>query len=266
MIAKNRWLTLCSLLIFTGLPGTLAADEIRVAVASNFVVTMKSLADAFEAQSTHRLVIASGSTGKHFAQISHGAPFDLFFAADAKRPQLLEQQGLAVAGTRFTYALGTLTLWQPAKNILHTDESDPPQDSTLLETLKQAKFSYIAIANPKLAPYGMAAKESLQALGLWEKLQAQVVRGENIAQAYHFVHSGNAQLGFVAHAQIVQHAPNASGRYWQVPQSYHQAIEQQAVQLNDKSATREFVKYLQTPAAKLIIQQHGYLTSDNLRR
>ncbi|MCF6224803.1 MAG: molybdate ABC transporter substrate-binding protein [Xanthomonadales bacterium] len=268
MIPRVRYLKLCLLLICSSLPVTLAAAEIRVAVASNFVVTMKSLARAFEAQNEHRIVIASGSTGKHFAQISHGAPFDLFFAADAKRPQLLEQQGLAIAGSRFTYAVGTLILWQPEKN------KAPPQDrktsllqgDSLLAELKQANFSYLAIANPKLAPYGMAAKESLQALGLWEKLQNQIVRGENISQAFHFVHSGNAQLGFVAHAQVIQQSLDAKGRFWQVPAHYYQPIEQQAVQLNNKAATRAFVKYIRSPAAKLIIQQHGYLTSDTLER
>lgn len=259
---------LCLLLILSSLPGVLAAAEVRVAVASNFVVTMKSLARAFEAQSEHRMVIASGSTGKHFAQISHGAPFDLFFAADAIRPQLLEQQGLAIAGSRFTYAVGTLMLWQPEKN------RAPPQDrktsllqgDSLLAELKQANFSYLAIANPKLAPYGKAAEETLLALGIWDKLQTKIVRGENISQAFHFVHSGNAQLGFVAHAQVIQQGLDAKGRFWQVPAHYYQPIEQQAVQLNDKAATRAFVKYIRSPAARLIIQHHGYLTSDTLER
>lgn len=258
----------CLVLVFASAPGPLAAAEIRIAVASNFVVTMKALARAFEAQSEHRIVIASGSTGKRFAQISHGAPFDLFFSADAKRPQLLEQQGLITAGSRFTYALGTLLLWQPEK------KNNPPRDTktllfhddTLLTELMQGKFSYLAIANPKLAPYGLAAKESLQALGLWEKLQKQIVRGENIAQAFHFVYSGNAQLGFIARAQVIQQGPDGRGRFWQVPADYYQPIEQQAVQLNDKASSNAFIEYVRAPAARLIIQQNGYLTSDTLGR
>ncbi|MCF6262671.1 MAG: molybdate ABC transporter substrate-binding protein [Xanthomonadales bacterium] len=272
MTPRVSYFIFCSLLIFSSLPGTLEAAEIRVAVASNFVVTMKLLARSFETQNNHRIVIASGSTGKHFAQISHGAPFDLFFAADAKRPQLLEQQGLAIDGTRFTYALGTLTLWQPEQTTNRSDNSTGMRETTsiesnsILKTLKQANFNYLAIANPKLAPYGMAAKESLQALGLWEKLQTQIVRGENISQAFHFVYSGNAQLGFVAHAQLIHLDPDARGGFWQIPPHYYQPIEQQAVQLNDKAATRAFVEYIRSPAAKLIIQQQGYLTSDTLGR
>lgn len=258
MIVKSWFAALCPLLIFTSLSGSLAAAEIRVAVASNFVLTMKSLARSFEDQSEHRLVVASGSTGKHFAQIKHGAPFDLFLAADAKRPQLLEQQGLAVTGSRFTYAIGTLTLWQPEISI--------SANNSLLDALKQTNFTYLAIANPKLAPYGLAAKQSLQTLGLWDTLQAKIVRGENISQAFHFVYSGNAQLGLIAHAQVIQLKSENGGRYWQVPQHYYQPIQQQAVQLNNKPATRAFAKYLRSLEAKLIIQQHGYLTSDSLER
>ncbi|RKZ91942.1 MAG: molybdate ABC transporter substrate-binding protein, partial [Gammaproteobacteria bacterium] len=168
--------------------GNVMAEEIRVVVASNFTDAIREIAGRFEMKTQHKVSVISGSTGKHYAQISNGAPFDVFFAADVKRPELLEQQGLALPGSRFTYAVGKIVLWSPDQDYIDTSAN----------VLKQGKFNHLSIANPKLAPYGRAAQQVLKKLGLWNKLQGRMVRGENIGQAFQFVKSGNARLGFVA--------------------------------------------------------------------
>jgi len=248
-------------LLFSSRPAS--ADEIRVAVASNFAPTLKTLALTFEKNSEHRLVLASGSSGKHYAQISHGAPFDLFFAADAKRPQLLERKGLAIAGSRFTYAYGKLVLWQPQKHSVdyQTSAINTPEENPILGNLKQAGFRYLAIANPKLAPYGKAAEETLIKLGLWDTYRSRIVRGENIAQAFHFIKSGNAQLGFIAYSQIKNTEFDSAGSYWQVPATYYQPIKQQAVILKHGPAAVAFMTFMRSPVAIGIIRQAGYLTT-----
>ena len=226
------------------------AGEIRIAVASNFTGTMKILAAQFEQQSSHNVVLASGSTGKHFSQISNGAPFDAFFAADARRPTLLESSGLIVPGTRFTYAIGRLVLWSSEDGYV-----DPEG-----KVLDHGDFKRLAIANPRLAPYGKAAQQVLLTKGLWQPLQKRIVRGENIAQAYQFTVSGNAQLGFVALSQIQQHNPEAQGSYWIVDPSLHDPIEQQAVLLTDKPAARSFMVFVKSNEARAILQRNGYDT------
>lgn len=226
------------------------ADEIRVAVATNFVTTLQALASRFETETGHKITLASGSTGKHYAQIKHGAPFDLFFAADERRPALLEKEGIAVPGTRFTYAQGRLVLWGPDENLVDTNG----------HVLTTNNFRKLAIANPKLAPYGLAAREVLQARGLWKKLQPRLVRGENIGQTYQFVRTGNAQLGFVAAAQVFATDEKASGSYWEPPQSLYTPIIQQAVLIKDTPTARAFIAFVKTDAARALIQQHGYHT------
>jgi molybdate transport system substrate-binding protein len=228
-------------------PQTCAA-KLRIAVASNFALAMDRLAHDFESKTDHQLLISSQSTGKHYAQIQQGAPFDLFFAADSQHPLLLEQQGLAQAGSRFTYALGKLVLWSP---ILATE-------AELRKVLQQVEFNYLAIANPKVAPYGRATKQVLQHLDLWDKLPTRMVRGENIGQTLQFIHSGNAQLGFIAQSQLAQLDRNKAGSYWQIPQSLYSPIEQQMVLLVDSVASREFMAYIKTPSAAKIIHDLGY--------
>jgi molybdate transport system substrate-binding protein len=229
-------------------PGQADADKIRVATASNFQATLSELAALFEAGSAHEVIIIPGSSGKHFAQILQGAPFDALFSADRERPVRLEREGLAIAGSRFTYALGQLVLWYPAAG-----NEDAAENS-----LKQGKYRYLAIANPKLAPYGEAAREVLQALGLWDRAGKRLVRGENIAQTYQFVFSGNAELGFVALAQLGPGNRPASGSRWRVPADLYRPIEQQAVILQDKSAVRDFMVFVRGEEAARIIQNHGY--------
>lgn len=230
--------------------GQLVAKEIRVAVASNFSETMKALVDGFEANTDHEVTLIIGSTGKQYAQIINGAPFDLFFAADMERPKLLEREGLALPDTRFTYAVGKLVLWSPK-----TDYVDPEGS-----VLKRGDFRFLAIANPKLAPYGKAAQEALEELGLWDGLTGKIVRGENITQAYQFVKSGNAELGFVAYSQVISPNRPTEGSHWEVSQALYTPIEQQAVLLKDSPTARAFLSYIQSNEALKIIREYGYDT------
>ncbi len=224
-----------------------AAGEIHVAVASNFSGAMRAISARFEAQTGHRVILSSGSTGKHYAQIRNGAPFDAFFAADEQRPKLLEQAGLGVAGSRFTYARGRLVLWSPRAGYV-----DPAGD------VLRGEFRHLAVANPRLAPYGRAARETLLALGLWEAVAPRLVRGESVAQTLQFVASGNAELGFVAYAQIRQPRGAVSGSYWDIPQSLYTPIIQQAVLLSDDAEARALLAYIKSRPARRIIAAYGY--------
>jgi len=226
------------------------AEEIRVAVASNFAVVMRTVAAGFEAGTGHKVKLIFGSTGKHYAQIKNGAPFDAFFAADAQRPERLEQEGVAVGNSRFTYAIGKVVLWSPRPDYVDPDA----------RVLQQGHFRFLAIANPRLAPYGQAAQEVLQARDLWANVSGRLVRGENIAQTFQFVKSGNAELGFVAYSQIKR--PNApiEGSYWVVPQVLYTPIRQQAVLLKDNKPARAFLSYVQSNEALKIIHDYGYET------
>jgi len=224
------------------------AEVIRVAVASNFKTTLEVLAKKFEAHTVHHVILVSGSTGKHYAQIIHGAPFDAFFAADSKRPKRLEKEGLAITGSRFTYALGKIILWSPKTNYV-----DP---SGLI--LKKGEFRHLALANPRLAPYGRAAREVLQTLGLWKQLRTRLVRGENISQTFQFIASGNAELGFIAYSQMKTFSDSA-GSTWEIPENLYHPIEQQAILLKDRVSTRAFLRFVRGKIAQKIIKTHGYL-------
>ncbi|MCP3869871.1 MAG: molybdate ABC transporter substrate-binding protein [Gammaproteobacteria bacterium] len=225
-----------------------AVAELRIAAASNFNAALESIAHRFEAQSGHRVRLSFGASGKHFAQIRNGAPFDLFFSADTKRPTLLEQEGLALPGSRFTYAVGKLVLWSPREDYIDADG----------QVLDQGSFRYIAIANPRLAPYGKAARQVLQARGLWEKMRPITVRGENIGQTFQFVSSGNAELGFVAYSQIRNPDQKMGGSFWRVPQSLYTPIQQQAVLLKDSDPARSFLKFVKSEKSLAILKQYGY--------
>ncbi len=225
------------------------ADSINIAVAANFSAPAREIGKAFQQKSKHTVVISSGSTGKLFAQIEHGAPFDLFLAADARRPQLLEQNGKAVPGSRFTYALGKLVLWSPRPGYVD-DQGD---------VLKKGDFKRLAIASPRLAPYGLAAQQVMERLGVWQDLRGRLVQGENIAQTFQFVTSGNASLGFVALAQI--RITGNSGSVWVIPGELYQPIQQQAVLLQrgkSSAAANAFLRYLKGSEAREIIQNMGY--------
>jgi molybdate transport system substrate-binding protein len=248
MTMMRRFLPVLLMTLVLATPGHSCADELRIATASNFKNTMTVLARKFEQQSEHRVVPVYGSTGKHFAQIINGAPFDAFFAADSRRPERLEKDGLIVPGSRFTYAVGRLVLWSPQTG--YVDE--------LGQVLEQGKFRHLAIANPDLAPYGVAAREVLQSLGLWQALSPRLVRGENIGQTFLFVHSGGAELGFVAWSQLATAAQPVEGSYWRVPETLYHPVEQQAVALKDSLALRAFMSFVRKPEATGIIRDHGY--------
>ena len=230
--------------------GQSIAEETRVAVASNFRVAIETLAERFEADTGHEVSLIFGSTGKHYAQIKNGAPFDAFFAADIKRPELLEQEGAALPGSRFTYALGKLILWSPQAGYV-----DPEG-----KVLGQGTFRHLAIANPKLAPYGKAAREVLQARGVWNALKAKTVRGENISQTFQFVSSGNAELGLVAWSQVKQPGHRMTGSWWKVPQALYTPIEQQAVLLKENTAARAFLSFMKSEKSRALIRSFGYDT------
>jgi len=222
------------------------AKKVQVAVASNFATAIGPLATLFETQSNHKLLVSLGSTGKHFAQITQGAPFDVFLSADSARPKALEDQGKTI-GNRFNYATGELIL------LSYRSETEP-----LVGRLSNANFNLIAIANPKLSPFGRAAQQVLQKLYLWEKLSPKIVRGENINQAFQFVYTGNAQLGLIAKSQLQKISSASPDQYWIIPKTYYEPIIQQAVLLTDNSAAKEFTEFLQSPQAITIIKSLGY--------
>ena len=231
--------------------GQAYAEEALVAVASNFVGIASVLEADFERATEHELTITSGSTGKLFAQIVHGAPYDVFLAADRQRPRRLVEQGYAVEGSQRTYANGRLTLMASLGDERATDASDA------VTRLKQGDFDRLAIANPDLAPYGRAAQEVLRHLGIADEVSSRVVRGENIGQTYALVSTGNADLGFVARAQ----RPTQAHSVWSIPSSMHSPIRQDLVLLDrakDNEAARAFVAFLEIPAARARISAAGY--------
>ena len=239
-------------LVLTICPATSVAEEVRVAVAANFLGTLNEIVSHFERDTGHTAVISSGSSGRLYAQIKNGAPFDVFFSADVTRPKLMEEEGLAVQGSRFTYAVGRLTLWSPGPTMI---------EGNRISMLLNDHIEHVAIANPKTAPYGAAAKEVLQALGLWERLQDRLVRGENIGQTFHFVFSKNAQLGFVALSQVLGHKVNGAGRRWDVPTHLYAPLRQQAVLLHNsqrKEVARAFLDYVKGATSRNIIERFGY--------
>jgi molybdate transport system substrate-binding protein len=249
MILASR--LLLSLLVWLlATPQVVWPGEAYVAVASNFLNPLKEIAARFKQDTGNRVVLISGSTGKLYAQAKHGAPFDVLLAADSKRPVLLEREGVGVIGSRFTYAVGNLVLWSLKRGKVHGKES--------LEHLNEGK---LAIANPKTAPYGRAAQQTLEQLGQWKKLQPNLVRGENIAQTLQFVATENAKLGFVAKSQLTDPRFKLKGSSWEVPADMHEPILQQAILLKsgtDNSYAKQFLKYMNSPAAKKIIRNYGY--------
>lgn len=226
-----------------------SAGEVNVAVAANFIEPMKLIAADFEKSTGHKAVLSSGATGKFYAQIKHGAPFDIFLAADEATPARLETE--QAASSRFTYAIGKLALWSPKPGVVDAHG----------DVLRGQGFRHLSIASPKLAPYGAAALETVTRLGLLASLQPKFVQGENIGQAYQFVATGNAEMGFVALSQIVKNGRVQSGSAWIVPPHLHNPIRQDAVQLahgrNNPAATA-LMHYLKSDQARKIIKSYGY--------
>lgn len=227
------------------------AGEVTVAVAANFTAPMQKIAKAFEQDTGYKAQLAFGATGKFYAQIKNGAPFAVLLAADDETPARLEKEGLAMAGTRFTYATGRLALWSKQGNLV--DDKG--------EVLRSNSFNKIAIADPKLAPYGIAAMEVISKMGVQANVVPKLVQGESIGQTYQFVSTENAQLGFVALSQISLDGRITQGSAWVVPQHLHAPLKQDAVLLNagkDNTAAHALLKYLQGDTAKAIITSYGY--------
>ena len=227
------------------------AEPVQVAVAANFTAPARQIALDFERETGHQAQLAFGATGKFYAQIKNGAPFEVLLAADDDTPAKLEKEGATVAGTRHTYAVGRLALWS-AKAGMVDDKG---------EVLKRGEFRHLAIANPRLAPYGAAAVEVLTALKLLDTVQPKFVQAENIAQAHQFIASGNAELGFVALSQVMKDGRLGGGSAWVVPASLHQPIRQDAVMLDKgrgKPAAEAWLKYLRSDKAKATIRGYGY--------
>lgn len=223
------------------------AEEVLVAVAANFSAPMTEIAAAFEKETNHKIKLATGSSGKFYAQIKNGAPFHIFLSADQSTPLVLENEGFTVPGTRFTYATGALALFYKRPNLVDSAGKN----------LLAGNFDKLAIANPKLAPYGAAAVEVMQTLGVYEKLKPKLVQGENIAQTFQFVETGNADLGFVALSQVI----NTEKAFWRVPTNLHTPIRQDAVLLKDgehNTAAKALIEFFRMSVATEIIRLHGY--------
>ena len=226
------------------------AKELRIAVASNFLLPLKALSKNFKESTGHKVVVISGSTGKLYAQIKQGAPFDILLAADSIRPELLEKEGIGVPGSRFTYAVGRLVLWSK-------DSKLPLKND--LQVLNHNNFRYLAIANPKTAPYGKAAEQVLRKKGFWEQIQNRLVRGENISQTFQFVMTGNADIGFIALSQLRKN--QGLGFSWIVPQEWHDPIQQQCILLKrakTNKAAQQFLNFIKSNRIQKQIESYGY--------
>lgn len=227
------------------------AAEAQVAVAANFAEPMKAIAAVLQKTSGHTLKISTGASGAFYTQIKNGAPFDVFLSADNERPEMLEKDGLAQPGTRFTYATGKLVLWSVK----------PGRVDGQGAVLKAADLGKVAFANPKTAPYGAAALQVLDKLGLKDALALKLVQGESIGQTFNFVKTGNADVGFVAMSQVLEGGQLKEGSMWVIPQTHYDAIRQDAVLLKrgaNNEAAKELFKLLQSPKIKDLIRSYGY--------
>ena len=229
---------------------SLRAEIVNVAVAANFTETAKEIARVFKEKTGHEAVLSFGASGQFYSQIKQGAPFQVFLSADEERPAKLVDEGLGVADGAFTYAIGKLVLWSKKPGFVKNEE-----------TLKQGGFSKIAIANPAAAPYGVAAIEVMKSLNVYDALQPKIVEGNSVAQAFQFIDTDNAELGFIALSQIPH---RKDGSWWIVPNKYYKAIHQNAVLLKmgeQNAAAKAFMAFLKSSVARSIIQKSGYETN-----
>lgn len=227
------------------------AEDVQVAVAANFSAPMEEIAKAFFKSTGHQLKISTGASGKFYSQIKNGAPFQVFLSADEEKPAQLDKDGLTVQGSRFTYAIGKLVLWS----------ANPAMVDGKGQILESEKFNKLAIANPKTAPYGEAAIETLTVLNLKRQLEPKFVMGENISQTYQFVASGNAAIGFVALSQVTRDNKLIGGSAWVVPEKLYSPIKQDAVLLvngKDNAAARQFLQFLKGEESLRVIRSYGY--------
>lgn len=224
-----------------------SVGETRVAVASNFLATLKLLAPLYEKQSGEKLIISSGSSGKLYAQIINGAPYDVFLSADKFYPEELVVNGIGVDQSRFVYAKGVMVLWSRENRLI-----DPKK-------LESCDIQYVAIANTNTAPYGVAAIQAMRKLNVFDAVKNKIVRGESVGQAFQFVASGNAQVGFVALSQVLNPNNNFNREYWQIPMDFYSPLEQQAILIKDTRRNRQFINFLRSNEAQKIIKASGYL-------
>ena len=242
---------LLALLLTAAFATAAQAENVSVAVAANFTGPIQVIAPLFERDTGHKIVPAFGATGKFYAQITNGAPFEVLLSADDETPARLVKEGHGVSGSTFTYAIGKLVLWSP----------DPKLIDNKGEILKKGGFKHIAIANPKTAPYGAAAVQTMSKLGVLESVKPLFVQGENISQTHQFVTTGNAELGFVALSQVMKDGKIAEGSAWIIPATLHQPIRQDAVLLDKgkgKPAADALMKYLHSDQAAVVIKSFGY--------
>ena len=230
---------------------TVCAEEIQVAVAANFTAPAKELAPVFEKQTGHTVKLSFGGTGAFYAQITNGAPFDILLAADTKTPQKLEAEKHGVAGSSFTYAQGQLVFWS----------SDASRVDAEGKALKEMRFSKCAVADPKLAPYGEAAYQTLESMGLLDSYKEKFVTGNNIGKTFQFVKTGNAEVGFVALSQVYKNGSITSGSGWIVPAKFYNPIRQDAVLLKhgeNSAAAKQFMTFLRSETANKVKKDYGY--------
>lgn len=233
-------------------PAAAGAEKTLVATATNFAEVMERLVPAFETETGHEIVVVTGSSGKLFAQIRNGAPFDVFLSADQERPRRLDEAGLTVDGSRFTYAIGRLVLWSADPERIGHDGA---------ATLRAGGFRRLAMANPALAPYGAAARETLEALGLLAALEDRIVLGENVGQAHAMVRTGNAELGFVALSSLLSPRNEPGGSCWEVPRELYSPARQDAVLLRRAAGSPvavAFLEWLRGDEARGVIERFGY--------
>ena len=238
-------------LLLMGLARATNAAEVNVAVAANFAAPMNILAAEFEKRTGHKVKLAFGSSGRFYAQVKNGAPFDVFLSADDETPAKLAQEAFADEGSRFTYAIGSLVLWSAKPGFVDANG----------DVLRSTRFAKLAIANPKTAPYGRAAIETLTKLGLLASIETKFVQGENIAQTFQFVQTGNADLGFVALSQVMRDGKISEGSAWRVPAKLHEPIRQDAILLSTargNAAAAALLEYLRTEQAQSVIRSFGY--------
>ena len=238
------------ILILLGLLSRVSAGEAKAAVASNFIVPFQKLVNVFKAETNHDVIIISGSTGKLYALISHGAPYDLFFAADSRRPRLLEEMDKIIHGKRLAYAEGRLVFWSQ-ESINYNEQGIP---KILSETHR------MVIANPELAPYGQAAKLTMTALDIWQEQSKKLIRGENVNQALHYIKSGNVRSGFVGLSQIMELNDEMRKRenLWITPENFYEPIIQEAVLLSDNPVAEQFYNFVSSMRSQKIIKEYGY--------
>ena len=252
VVPRNKCVPLFAAILL-GFSSVLGAAELRVAVTANFFGTLQALSALYGAETGTQITLSSGASGALYTQIVNGAPFDVFFSADALRPERLAEEGLGIPESRFTYAQGVLVLWSRREGVVDSAG----------EVLLSGSFRFLAMGDPRTAPYGLAAQQVMTHMGVWDELNAQrrLVRGQGVGQTYQQIASGAAELGFVALAQVRDAEGRIPGSHWVPPQTGYDPIEQQAIILTrtrEREAAERFMEWIRGPTARAIIEAAGY--------